>query len=74
MGKNFERAYGVLQADKTVMSENCKALVTRDIEKKLGEYFELSSPAKMDIVKTDGEYCVRITFSAERIKHFQILQ
>ena len=74
MGKNFDRAYGVLQADKTVMSEDCKALVTRDIERKIAEYFELSSPATMEIVKLDGEYRVRITFSAERIKHFQILK
>lgn len=74
MGRNFDRAYGVLQADKTVMSENCKALVTQDIQRKLGEYFELSSPANMEIVKANGEYHVRITFKAERIKHFQILQ
>ena len=74
MGRNFDRAYGVLQADKTVMSENCKSLVTQDVERKLSEYFELSAPANMEIVKTDGVYRVRITFSAERIKHFQILQ
>ena len=74
MGRNFDRAYGVLQADKTVMSENCKSLVTQDVERKLSEYFELCAPANMEIVKTDGVYRVRITFSAERIKHFQILQ
>ena len=74
MGRNFDRAYGVLQADKTVMSENCKALVVQDLERKLAEYFEISAPANMEIVKTDGEYRIRITFSAERIKHFQILQ
>ena len=74
MGRIFERAYGVLQADKAVMNEECKALVTQDIERKLGEYFELSSPAVMEIVKVGGEYRVRVSFSAERIKRFQILK
>jgi hypothetical protein len=74
MGRNFDRAYGVLQADKTVMSEDCKSLVTQVLARKVGEYFELSSPLNMEIVKLEGEYHVRITFKAERIKHFQILK
>lgn len=74
MGRKFDRAYGVLQADKTVMSEECKALVLRDIEKKLGEYFEMISTPTFEIVKEGGVYRVGLVFSAERIKHFQVLK
>ena len=74
MGKMFDRAYGVLQADKTVMSPNCKALALADIQKKLEEFFELSGEPQMEIVKLGGEYRVRISFAAERIKYFQVLK
>ena len=74
MGKIFDRAYGVLQADKTGMSPNCKALVLADLQKKLEEYFEVLDSPEMEIVKLGGEYRVRVSFSAERIKHFQVLK
>ena len=73
MGK-FERAYGVLQADKTAISEECKRILLADIQRKMEEYFELSSPLSLDVVLTNGEYRVALTFGAERIKHFQVLK
>ena len=52
MNRKFERAYGVLQADKTAVSEECKILILRELEGKLREYFELSSPLALDVVQT----------------------
>ncbi len=74
MGKMFQRAYGVLQADKAVMSEECKRLILRDLQGKLSEYFELSSPLSIEIEEEKGTYRVLLSFDAERIKHFQVLK
>lgn len=73
MGR-FERAYGVLQADKTAVSEECKRIILADIQGKVAEYFELSSPLALDVVLANGEYRVALTFTAERIKQFQVLK
>ena len=74
MGKKFDRAYGVLQADKTVMSEGCNALIVQDLERKLAEYFELAGTPVLTVLKERGEYFATIEFRAERIKHFQVLK
>ena len=74
MGRKFDRAYGVLQADKTVMSEACKELVEQDLEKSLAAYFELMGTPVLTVVKERGEYFATIEFRAERIKHFQVLK
>ena len=74
MGRNFDRAYGVLQEDKRLMDEACKELMLRDVEEKLKEYFELTEPLQMQLVKEKGLYVVRMEFLAERIKQFQVLK
>jgi len=74
VNRKFERAYGVLQADKTAVSEECKTLILRELEGKLREYFELSSPLALDVVQTRGEYEISLSFTAERVKCFQVLK
>ncbi len=74
MGRRFERAYGVLQADKRLMDEECKALMVRDFERKFAEYFELPSGTLVDMEKVAGKYRITIRFDAERIKQFQVLK
>ena len=74
MGRRFERAYGVLQADKRLMDEECKALMIRDFERKFSEYFELPSGTLVSMEKAGGKYRISITFEAERIKQFQVLK
>lgn len=74
MGRIFERAYGVLQADKRLMDDDCKALMVRDFERKFAEYFELPSGTFVSMEKLGGKYRISITFEAERIKQFQVLK
>lgn len=73
MGRNFHRALGVLQADKTVLGGRCKALVVQDLERKLDEYFERSSPLVLQIQPAEGGYTVTLQFRAERVKQFRVL-
>ena len=74
MGRKFDRAYGVLQEDKRLMDEACKTLMVRDFENKIKEYFELTEPIFVELVKENGLYRVRMEFFAERIKQFQVLK
>ena len=70
----FTRLNNVLQADKSVMSEGCKALVLRDFAEKFNAYFEVSGLPKMQISCKDGRYFVCVEFEAERIKKFNVLK
>ena len=70
----FTRLNNVLQADKSVMSDACKALVLQDFAEKFNEYFDLIGLPRMEIDFTNGEYTVEIVFKAERIKKFNILK
>ena len=74
MGRRFERAYGVLQADKRLMDERYKALMVRDFEQKFAEYFEMLGGAIVEVEKVGGKFRVSIGFDAERIKEFQVLK
>ena len=69
-----ERINYVIQADKSVMSDGCKALVLQDFAEKFNEYFDLIGLPRMEIDYTSGEYTVEIVFKAERIKKFNILK
>lgn len=70
----YARVNGVIQSDKSVMTEGCKQLVIKDVAKKLGEYFELNELPKMEIVYERGVYQVRLSFQAERVKKFNVLR
>ncbi|MBO5240605.1 MAG: hypothetical protein J6B56_04200 [Clostridia bacterium] len=71
---DFTRVNNVIQADKAVMSEACKALVLQDFAEKFNEYFDLIGLPRMELSCKNGVYSVRIDFEAERIKKFNVLK
>lgn len=72
--KDFIRISNVLQADKSVMSEVCKALVLQDFAEKFNEYFDLMGLPRMELSCKNGIYTVQLSFEAERIKKFHVLK
>lgn len=70
----FTRVNNVIQADKAVMSEACKALVLQDFAEKFNEYFDLIGLPRMEASCKNGIYSVHINFEAERIKKFNVLK
>ena len=70
----LKRINDVIQADKSVMSEACKALVIKDFAEKFNEYFDLTGLPKMEIACKNGVYTIEIAFEAERIKKFNVLK
>ncbi len=72
--KEFERLNSVIQADKAVMSEACKALVLQDLSEKLDEYFDVNGLPQMDVYCQNGTYFISLNFQAERIKKFNVLK
>ena len=73
-GDEFERVNNLLQSDKSVMSDGCKALVLQDFAEKFNEYFDLVGLPRLEISCKNGTYAVEIRFSAERIKQFNVLK
>ena len=72
--KERQRIDFVIQADKSVMSDACKALVLQDFAEKFNEYFDLIGLPRMEIGFQNGEYTVEMVFKAERIKKFNVLK
>ena len=72
--EEFTRVNNVLQADKSVMSDACKALVLQDFAEKFSEYFDLIGLPRMEIVYQNGVYTVNVAFQAESIKKFNVLK
>ena len=70
----FTRVNNVIQADKAVMSEACKALVIQDFAEKFNEYFDLMGLPRMELSCKNGIYTVQLSFEAERIKKFHVLK
>ena len=70
----FKRINDVLQADKSVMSEGCKALVLQDFAEKFNEYFDVIGLPRMELTCKNGTYSVILSFEAERIRKFQVLK
>ena len=68
------RLNNVLQADKSVMSDGCKALVLQDFAEKFNEYFDLVGLPRMELSCKNGMYTVTLSFQAERIKKFNVLK
>jgi hypothetical protein len=71
--EEFLRANNLLQADKSVMSDGCKALVLQDFAEKFNEYFDLIGLPRMELTCQNGTYTVEIKFQADRIKKFNVL-
>ena len=74
MTEDFTRVNRVLQGDKSVMSDGCKALILQDFAEKFNEYFDLTGLPRLEIGCKNGTYAVQITFEAERIKKFNVLK
>lgn len=70
----FARVNSLIQADKAVMSEACKALVLQDFAEKFNEYFDLIGLPRMELSCKNGVYAVHVAFEAERIKKFNVLK
>ena len=71
---DFKRVSDVIQADKSVMSDACKALVLQDFAEKFNEYFDLVGLPRMEIACRNGTFTVNVAFQAERIKKFNVLK
>lgn len=71
---DFTRVNNILQADKSVMSDGCKALVLQDFADKFHEYFDLIGLPRMELTCKNGIYTVKLAFEAERIKKFNVLK
>ena len=74
MKRDLSRINNVIQADKSVMSEGCKALVLQDFAEKFHEYFDLIGLPRMELTCKNGVYTVSLSFEAERIKKFNVLK
>ena len=72
--EDFKRIFEVIQSDKSAVSEECKALIEKDLAAKLKEYFELSSPVTVEVVCVRGKYRVTVSLEAERVKNFNVLK
>ncbi|MBE7086014.1 MAG: hypothetical protein E7366_02555 [Clostridiales bacterium] len=70
----FTRINNVIQSDKAVMSDACKALVLQDFSEKFNEYFDLIGLPRLELTRKNGIYTVQILFEAERIKKFNVLK
>ena len=73
-GETYDRAQSVIQSDKSVMSDACKALVLQDLSEKCKEYFDVMGLPRMEITQKNGIYQVSVCFEAERIKKFNVLK
>ncbi len=72
--KEYARVSNLIQADKSVMSEGCRALVLQDFAEKFNEYFDLLGLPRMELSCKNGVYTVLLRFEAERIKKFNVLK
>ena len=70
----LQRLNNVIQADKSVMSDGCKALVLQDFADKFHEYFDLIGLPRMELTCKNGIYTVKLAFEAERIKQFHVIK
>jgi len=70
----YTRIHNVIQADKSVMSDACKALVLQDFSEKFNEYFDLIGLPRIELTQKNGIYTIGVTFEAERIKKFNVLK
>lgn len=71
---DYTRINNVIQADKSFMSDACKALVLQDFSEKFNEYFDVMGLPRIELSQKNGVYKVQVTFEAERIKKFNVLK
>ena len=68
------RVTNIIQSDKAVLSDACKALILQDFSEKFNEYFDLLGLPRVEVIRKNGVYAVTIAFEAERIKKFNVLK
>ncbi|MBE5740041.1 MAG: hypothetical protein E7349_04200 [Clostridiales bacterium] len=71
---DYNRIHKVIQADKSLMSDGCKALILQDFAEKFNEYFDVMGLPRLELSQKNGVYTVQVTFEAERIKKFNVLK
>ncbi len=71
--ENFSRVENVLSSDKLPISGDCKNVALKDIRTVLNEYFDVED-LNMDINGEDRAFKVSITFTALRVKTFNVLK
>ena len=71
---DYNRINKVIQADKSLMSDGCKALILQDFAEKFNEYFDVMGLPRLELSQKNGVYTVQVTFEAERIKKFNVLK
>ena len=74
LSDDYTRIHNVIQADKSFMSDACKALVLQDFSEKFNEYFDVIGLPRLELSQKNGVYTVHVTFEAERIKKFNVLK
>ncbi len=72
--EDYARINKVIQADKSLMSDGCKALILQDFAEKFNEYFDVMGLPRLELSQKNGVYTVQVTFEAERIKKFNVLK
>ncbi len=71
--KEVRRVFEVIQSDKAVMSDGCRALVEQDLTRKCSEYFDLLGGVSLRVICENGVYRITAEFEAERVKKFNVL-
>lgn len=71
--RESERLRNVIDGDRLHISKDYASLVGYDLEKLLGDYFELVSPPVIELEGEEGRYSVTVRAKAVRIKPFGIL-
>ncbi|MBQ8319757.1 MAG: hypothetical protein IJX81_02660 [Clostridia bacterium] len=72
--RNLKRVFEVIQSDKAVMSDGCRALVEQDLTRKFSEYFDLTKEIELEVVCENGIYRITARCEAERVKKFNVLK
>lgn len=72
---NVLRLKGVLMRDKSQIPDGFTALVARDVQTVLEQYFEIADDkvACTVSIDDDGEYSVRLQANASRLKNLPII-
>ena len=69
-----QRLQTVIDGDRLRLPEGYLSFIGYDIEKLLGDYFELSGSPQISVNGREGKYTVTVTAEAVRTKPFGILQ
>ncbi len=68
------RIENIINGDRLCPDDNFKNLLQVDLKKLLSDYFNLSVPPELRVVKGEGNYRVEIFFIAENIKKFKYIK